>query len=245
MATLERPPPQPHLERLQKLFVKLLFCEPTRTAYCRSPRQVLSQYDLSPDYQKTLPDPNSEKFKVEAHGRRMRVFRETFEIFPKTIEMLDKNLADADGAGPGAAQGPDFNTFLSSDAFTDPAWGLPAPDGSGPGYENISKFYFWVRDVCGLSQPNAAIPLRTTVNSEFSAHLINVSKGRSDPFYAQFSNGVTWRENPAASPPWYVVTDQLRLGRIISPPAFMQFSGLPDMDALAPAGASSAPNIRQ
>jgi hypothetical protein len=243
MSTLERSPP-PHLERLQKLFIKLLFCEPTRAAYCQSPRQVLSQYDLSPDYQKSLPDPNSEKFKVEAHGRRMRVFRETFGQFPKTIEMLDKNLAETDGAGPVGGGGPDFNTFLSSDAFTDPAWGLPAPDGSGPGYENVSKFYFWIRDVCGLSQPNAPIPLRTTANSEFAVHLINVSKTRSDPFYAQFSNGVTWRENPGASPPWYVVTDQLQFGRIISPPAFIPYGGWPDMDALSPAGASTTPNIR-
>jgi len=239
MTLLAKSPP-PHLERLQKLFVKLLFCEPTRAAYCQSPRNVLSQYELSPDYQKSLPDPNSEKFKVEAHGRRMRVFRETFGQFSKTIEMLDNALAESGGTGPG----PDFNAFLSSDAFTDPGSGLPAPDGSGPGYDCIGKFYFWIRDVCNLSQPNASIPLRTTVNSEFAVHLINISKKPSDPFYSQFSNGVTWRETPGASPPWIVVTNQLQLGRIVSAPEFMPYGGWPDMDAIAPAGDSEEANIR-
>jgi len=239
MTALETSPPA-HLARLQKLFVKLLFCEPTRTAYCRSPHQVLAQYDLSPDYQKSLPDPDSENFKVEAHGRRMRVFRETFGQFPQTIEMLDKSLTETGGT----AQGPDFNAFLSSDSFTDPGCGLPAPDGSGPGYENVSQFYFWIRDVCGLSQPTAPVPLRTTVNAEFAVHLINISKMPSEQFYVQFSNGVTWRETPGASPPWYVVTDQLKLGRIVSAPDFIPYGDWPDMDALTPVGASAVPNIK-
>jgi len=239
MTTLEKSPPA-HLERLQKLFIKLLFCEPTRAAYCQSPQSFLSQYELSPDYQKVLPDANSEKFKVEAHGRRMRIFKETFGQFPKTIEALDKQLADSGGAG----QGPDFNSFLSSDAFTDPGWALPAPDGSGPGYESVSKFFFWIRDVCGLTRSNAPIPLRTTAYAEFAVHLINTSKTPSDPYYAQFSKGVTWRETPGASPPWYVVTDDLKFGRIISASDFQRFSDWPDMDDVTPPGAPTEPNIR-
>ena len=232
--------PPPHLERLQKLFIKLLFCEPTRVAYCQSPHQVLTQYELSPDYQKTLPDPNSKNFKVEANGRRMRVFREIFGQFPKTIEMLDKTLAESGGAG----QGPDFNAFLSSDAFMDPEWALPTPDGSGPGYDSISKFYFWIRDVCGLSEPNALVPLRTTVNAEFAAHLVNLSKTQCDPFYNLFSKGVTWRDTPGASPPWFVVTDQLQLGRIVNPSEYLPYGDLPDLDDVAPTGLSTDPNIR-
>lgn len=239
MNTLQKTPP-PHLERLQKLFIKLLFCEPTRAAYCQSPQAVLSQYDLSADYQRSLPDPNSEKFKVEAHGRRMRIFKETFGQFPQSIEMLDKNLSDSGGEG----QGPDFNAFLSSDAFTDPGWALPAPDGSGPGYESVSKFFFWIRDVCGLMGLDAPLQLRMTVYAEFAVHLINISKTPSVPFYQQFENGVTWHEAPGGSPPWFVVTSQLQLGKIGSEPEFQQYSDWPDMDAVMPPGAPTEPNIR-
>jgi hypothetical protein len=239
MNTLQKTPP-PHLERLQKLFIKLLFCEPTRAAYCQSPQTVLSQYDLSSDYQRSLPDPNSEKFKVEAHGRRMRIFKETFGQFPQTIEMLDKSLEDSDGTG----QGPDFNAFLSSDAFTDPGWALPAPDGSGPGYESISKFFFWIRDVCGLTGMNAPSQLRLTVYAEFAVHLINLSKTPCVPFYQKFSNGVMWCETPGESPPWFVVTDQLQLGKIGSASDFEPYSNWPDLDAVTPTGAPTEPNIQ-
>jgi hypothetical protein len=239
MTTLANSPPA-RLGRLQKLFVKLMFCEPTRVAYCQSPQSVLSEYDLSPDYQAALPDPDSEKFKVEAHGRRMRVFRETFGQFQRTIEMLDKNLAERGGIG----QGPDFNAFLSSDAFTDPGFALPAPDGSGPGYENVSKFFFWVREVCGTSRSDAPIPLRTTLHAEFGAHLVAQSKTPCDPYFAKFVKGVMWRESPDAGPPWFVVTDQLKLGRLDSAPRFLPYSGLPDLDTVQPQGSPSEPNIR-
>jgi len=239
METSENASRPVHLERLQDLFVKLLFCEQTRQSYCASPRTVLERYDLSPDYEKVLPDPDSENFKVEAHGRRMRVWKEAFQWFPKTIGMLDQGLQDANAAN----RPPDFNAFLSSDAFTDPARALLSPDGSGAGYENISKFFFWVRATCATSRPNADIPLRTTLHTEFAYYLITTSQGPCEDYYQQFQEGIRWRETPRVELPCYVMTGEFRLGRLMKASEIGPFRHLPDLDKVVEAGTGAAPNI--
>lgn len=237
LATESRPE---HLERLQTLFVKLLFCEPTRAAYCRTPDEVLAYYRLSTEYRKILPDADSEKFKVEAQGRRMRVFRETYQIFPNTIKELDENLKKLDN--PEA--GPDFNSFLSSDAFIDPNSALPAPDGSGAGYESVSKFFFWVRGTCRLMERNAPTGLRTAANTEFAHYLITQAGGRCDPYYDRFREGIRWCETPGTALPLYVLTNEFRLGKLNNAADAAPFLHLVDLDTVTPLAPPVEPNIR-
>lgn len=238
-ATVRDNPRPRHLLRLQGLFVKLLFCERTRVAYLSSPQAVLAQYGLGPDYARVLPDPDSETFKVEAHGRRMRVWHEVFETFPETVKMLDKGVTSATPDRP-----VDFNAFLSSDAFVDPYRGLPTPDGSGPGYESVSKFFFWLRETCDTTAPGTFVPLRTVSNTEFGRYLITQSRDASDDYYVQFRVGIRWDETPGAGLPTFVITPDFRLGRMVDQAQYMPYAGYLDLDTVAPLDRQPEPNIR-
>lgn len=106
------------LERLQSLFVRLLFSEP-----------VLAQFDLPPETRDQLPDPSMANFAAEARGSREIIRREIARRFPRTMEVLAHRAVEVGGPATTAA----VDAFLASDAFFDPARSLPHPAGVGPG----------------------------------------------------------------------------------------------------------------
>ena len=89
-----------------------------------------------------------------------------------------------------------FADFLCSDAFYDPGAGLPHPFGSGPGYENVSKFFFSAMAAVDFASPPDGPQARWLFNGNFAAYLLEQHSLGADDYYRQFAQGVIWRERP-------------------------------------------------
>lgn len=190
--------------RLQALHIRLLFCRRTQSAWRESPETVLEEQGLPPDLKSQFADINSAQFKAESHGRRIVVERSVTNTFQKTQNHLAKRLA-ASGFAPGV---PTFDDFLCSDFFLDPRNGLPHASGVGPGYENISKYFFWLRDVFALGSAGTDITLRTHAYSEFAVYLVNQTARPHDPYFDRFKGGLYWPRAPGDPMPVMLLSDK-------------------------------------
>lgn len=212
--------------KLQALHVRLLFCCQTRTAWRADPNAVLKSFDLPEDAAPLFVDLDSDNFQTEAHGRRVGVEKNIERYLPRTQEIV-KALPDG---------GPGFDDFLCSDNFFDPTHSLPHASGVGPGYENISKYFFWLRDAYGLGQPGTGIELRNAAYSEFSAWLINEFKRPHEPYYDRFKGGLYWHHTPGEELPMMLLSDKYVLFTLKNRDTIAQLPviGLIDLDQLTP-----------
>lgn len=217
---------------LQALHVRLLFCRHTRDAWLAGPGDVLSDFGLSAKDQHLFPDITGDRFKAESHGRRVVVERSTGNSFGET----QKYLAQRSAASGFTGADPTLDDFLCSDFFLDPHRGLPHSSGVGPGYENISKYFFWLRHAHGLDRGDADIALRTHAYSEFAIYLITQYQRPHDPYYDQFQGGLYWLETPGIALPVMLLSDKFVRYTLGNADTVAQLSGagLMDLDQLAP-----------
>ena len=220
------------LERLQTLFVRLLFCESTLDSYRQSPDTILADYGLSADVKAHLPDVDSSNFLAEARGRREVVRREVTPWFVKTGDALAQ-LASRPAAPFRMLR---FERFLSSDCFLDPRKSLPHPSGVGPGYEAVSRYFFWLREIYGAAEPSADVALRTAIYTDFAVYLMNKIAKPCDEYYKRFTGGVYWLRTPGQEAPVHVVTEQLYLATVGNREKIKQIGaiGLQDLDTVKP-----------
>lgn len=220
------------LEALQTLFVRLLFCQDTLSAYTADAPAVLERHGLPADTRPLLPDPASERFLAEARGRRLRVVRDVSNQFERTAAFFESLKETPQPGVPPLS----FDDFLSSDYFLDPRNSLPHPHGVGPGYESTSKFFFWMREAYGTGRPNTHVPLRTALNLDFAVYLMQLRQRPCHPYYDRFKGGVCWHETPSEAAPAYLLSDQLVLAKVTSSAKVGEILriGIVDLDTVAP-----------
>lgn len=223
-----------HLEKQQNLFVRLLFCDDTLARYKDDPQSVAKAFGLDTDVIDTLPDPDGRQMRAERHGRKMAVLSEIRRNYPNGYPALETR--------------DDFTIerFLSSDEFYDPAAALPHPYGVGQGYENSSKFFFWVRRVLGLDDPGVDPQLRLMVFGDFASYLVGQASGGAHDYYRRFGQGVFWRETPGTDLPLLYMTAERHFFRytLDAQRAELDRQGSADLDALAPEARPPRINIR-
>ena len=231
--------PLDRAERLQNLYIRLLFCEPIVVEWRRDADAVLAEFGLEPADRALLPDCDSENFISEARGRRQAVRREMGRWFGRTAGVLEQRESNPATPLPG------IDDFLGSDHFHDPMKALPHPYGVGPGYESISKYFFWLREVHRLVEPGADIELRTAVYSDFAQYLMDQISRPCHEFYKRFTGGVYWPQIPGQAAPVHLVSDQMYFFTIQDPAKISQLSqiGLQNLDAVAPVAWELEPNI--
>ncbi|MGB0631621.1 MAG: hypothetical protein ACPGRZ_13100 [Alphaproteobacteria bacterium] len=220
--------------RLQELFVRLLFCDDTFEAYRTDPQRLLSIYDLDGSALAALPKPDTPQLQAERQGRRTGVEQEIRKVFGQSYGLLEKH------------PGYDFGDFLCSDAFYDPGAGLPHPFGSGPGYENASKFYFWVVAALDFASAPDGAQTRWMVNGDFAAHLIEQHNLGADDYYRRFAEGVFWRERADTALPVIHMNGDRQVFRIADAAALDSLldAGTVCLDDLSPVPAPGLENIR-
>lgn len=220
------------LAALQTLYVHLLFRHDTLNAYAEDAARTLEQYGLPASVKTLLPDPSDDGFLAEVRGRRMLVVREVAKYFERTAAFFESL-----GRSPRPAVAPlSFDAFLSSKYFLDPMNSLPHPNGIGPGFESISKFFLWMRKEYGTDRPGAHLPLRMALNTDFAVYLMGIRQRPAHPYYDRFKGGVLWSETPGAPVPVHFVGEQLLIAKITSPEKrdALLAIGIVDLDTLAP-----------
>lgn len=223
---------RPQLESLQTLLIRLMFSAATLKDFQDDPRRTLEQHGLPADAERLLPDPRSKNFLAEAHGRQIVVEREISARFERTVAFFNNR-----GTQAGPDTGPlAFGEFLASDYFLGTRHALPHPDGVGPGYENVSKFYFWIRDRYGLDRPGANIALRLSVYADFALYLLYLRKRPCHPYYDRFKGGVCWSQVPGRRVPLMLLTDDQVLATVNNPAKADEILrvGIVDLDAVVP-----------
>ena len=217
---------------MQALYIGLLFCRSTRDAWLAAPDALLRDHGLTADDRRLFPDITGDRFKTESHGRRVVVERAIGNSFSET----QKYLATRAAASGFSDINPGIDDFLCSDFFLDPHRSLPHSSGVGPGYENISKYFFWLRDSHGLDRPATDVTLRTHAYSEFALYLITQYQRPHDPYYDQFQGGLYWVETPGIAMPVMLMSDKFVRYTLGNADTVAQLpgAGLVDLDQLAP-----------
>lgn len=232
---------RPQLEALQTLFIRLLFSGETLKAFQDAPDGVLDRYGLPASARRLLPDPHSKNFLAESRGRRIGVVREIDARYERTAAFF-KDRARQAGPGPAPLQ---YDEFLASDYFLDPDHALPHPYGVGPGYENVSKFFFWLRDRYGLNRPGADIGLRASVYSDFALYLVTLRMRPCHPYYDRFKGGVCWTQVAGQDVPAMLLTEDQVLVTLKDPAKAGEIRrvGIVDLDTLVPEPPEREPAI--
>lgn len=220
--------------KLQALHISLLFCARTRERWTAGPDAVLAAFGLAPGDRALIADITTEQFGAEAHGRRVVVERGIGRYFGSTLALLSERGTD-----------PGFDDFLCSEFFLDPRHGLPHRSGVGQGYENVSKWFFWLQHEFALDRPGADVALRTEAYAEFAVWLIDEYKRPHDPFYDQFQGGLYWPQSPGEALPVIVLTEDYKQVTIPDAKIADQLPriGLVDLDTLRPPELEAEPSL--
>lgn len=210
--------------RLQTLAVRLMFCDTTYELYRRDPGSAAAAFGLEASALAYLPAADMPQLRAERRGRKLGVLGEIRKTFGQAYPLIE--------ALPEYA----FENFLCDDAFFDPTSGLPHPYGTGPGYENASKFFFWARTHLTLSGAPGRVNAGLAMKGDFSAYLIDQHKRGSHEYYRRFSQGVFWREFPHRLLPIILMTAERHVFRIDDAARGDQVrrSGAFDLDGLTP-----------
>lgn len=211
-------------ERLQTLMVRLLFCDMTFEKYRRDPAAAAAAFGLGPQSLALLPAADTPQLLAERHGRKMGVLGEVKKIFGQAYPLID------------AIPEYRFEDFLCDDAFFDASSGLPHPYGVGPGYENASKFFFWVRKRLDFTRTSTRINAGLTMKGDFSAYLINLHNRGSHDYYRRFQHGIYWHEFPDRPLPVIMMTPERQVFRVTETAPYRSVcqSGAIDIDRLEP-----------
>lgn len=223
---------RPQLEALQTLLIRLMFSATTLKSFQDDPGKVLEQCGLPAEAERLLPDPHSKNFLAEGRGRQVVVEREISARFERMVAFFSDRARQ-----PGPDTGPlDFGEFLSTDYFLGTSHALPHPDGVGPGYENVSKFYFWIRDRYGLNRPGANVALRLSVYADFALYLLYLRKRPCHAYYDRFKGGVCWSKVPGQPVPMMLLTDDQVLATVSNPAKAEEIRrvGIVDLDTVVP-----------
>jgi hypothetical protein len=207
--------------KLQALHIRLLFCPITQNNWLTESVAVLDTFGLPAEMQDRIPDITTDQFKAESNGRRIIVECSIRKAFPETQQYLDTH--------PGS---PTFDDFICSENFFNPKSGLPHTSGVGQGYENDSKYFFWLKQNMQLTEPNCDIGLRDKLYTDFATWLINEYNRPHDPYFDQFEGGLYWAKKPEDDKPVILLSDEYVLYTLNDPNTVKQLSkiGLTNLD---------------
>ncbi|MBK20116.1 MAG: hypothetical protein CMM52_14885 [Rhodospirillaceae bacterium] len=211
--------------KLQALHVKLLFCRATQENWLQNPNTILAEFNLPASARDKIADITTDQFRAESHGRRGLVERSLAKTFPETQKHLEISSAQAS-----------FEAFLCSEDFLNPKTGLPHISGVGQGYENNSKYFFWLKRTMRLASADCDVELRNKAHTEFATWLINEYKRPHDPYFDQFEGGLYWMQTPGAAKPVILLSDQFVVYTLNDPNTISQLPkiGLTDLDDVSP-----------
>ena len=135
-----------------------------------------------------------------------------------------------------------FGDVLCPDAFYDPGAGLPHPFGSGPGYENVSKFFFSAMAAVDFASLPNGPQARWMFNGDFAAYLLEQYNLGADDYYQQFAQGVIWCERPGIPLPAIHMNLDRQVFRIADMAAIVA-AGAVRLETLAPEPVPEDENI--
>ncbi len=182
------------LVAIQRLHIRLLYCQRTVDSYTRDPDSLLRAMNLDAHWRKLLPDTTCVGHITEMRGRRIQAVTDLNRTFRATFDRIVGHRATVVAVADSAW----FRDYLSSEQFFDPAWSLPHPTGIGRGYEGTSRFFFWLRIYFGLREPSCNPMLRDDVYLDFASELDALQATAVDPLWEWLKHGFYWQSHPGS-----------------------------------------------
>ena len=136
---------------------------------------------ISPILTKYLKCIDIDKYRSEVYGRRILISNEISDRFKVSLKIYFKNDSFS---SKDFVEDECLSLFFNSSFFIKSKYGLPAVEGIGNGYENISKFYFWALE--NVTNKDFIEMLQL----EMSVYLIMQNESSLDTYFKRFSNGI-------------------------------------------------------
>lgn len=182
------------LRRVQAVHLRLLYSEDFINEYRSDADAVFRKWGLPGHWRGLLPDPASDGFLAEVHGRRVMAAEDVYASYAATLSHLGCNSVRD------LYRAPFFLTYLGSMEFFDHAHSLPDPTGVGRGYEGYSRFFFWFRRHFGITRTQQ-LAVRDELYLDFAAEVDSRKRGALDPYWDRFQHGMFWSQVPGAMSP--------------------------------------------
>jgi hypothetical protein len=176
---------------LQKLYVRLFFCDQTLRQFKKSPKGLLKKKKIPLVWSKYLPNVRSENFQAESRGRRFLTAIEVRHYFIYTFGYLlrkGKRVANEDVLNSRV-----FRSFISSDHFFLPQYGLFHASSVGKGYEIPSKFYQWMKNVYLKKVDKRNHRLYNLLREDFALYVLEQAKNSNDVRFQKLLNGIFFK----------------------------------------------------
>ena len=170
------------MKNLQRLSIQIFFSTNLKDEYERDAKKLLKRKSIPFRYNDYLPNVKDQSFVSESYGRRFLITREVFKRFKSLFSLYlkkeDIQISDVINSSL-------LNEYFESDYFFGCERSFPHYTGLGKGYENSSKFFFFIIDKFKdnfefLLEAYTAISLHINFQATFSDVL----------FYEGFKKGV-------------------------------------------------------
>ena len=133
---------QSKLQIIQECSIRLYFDQSFLASFKHEKDVFLEQFGLSSEVEKFFPNVLSLPFIVESHGRKFLIAKELSSRFRNFFQShLNKNEVSIVEIVASSV----FTRFLESREFYSRDFCFPHYTGIGPGHENVSKFFFFVK----------------------------------------------------------------------------------------------------
>lgn len=173
------------LANLQEVLVRAYFSDSLLDQLAKDREGTLIRLGIVPGHYDLVPHPGAADFQAECWGRRSMVAREIHRRYPRFLRHVI-----GERAGPAKlAHHICFRSFLDSEQFFSPEFAMEHPYGMGRGYENVSKFFFWLKEQ--EMDPRALNDLYL----DFSFFVAVMAAHSELEFFRKAKAGIVFRDN--------------------------------------------------
>jgi hypothetical protein len=187
------------MKNLQKLSIQLFFSSSLREEYKKDVQKLLNNKGIPLKYKDFLPNIEEASFFSESYGRKFLITREIFKRYKNFFKVYFKkeNILINDVVGSKL-----LDDYFKSEIFFGHKIAFPHYSGLGKGYENSSKFFFFLVDSF-REEDNLMIEAFTSI----ACHLNYQASFSNILFFKNFEKGVIF----SIKKRFFVVVDGYRL----------------------------------
>ena len=162
---------QSKLQQMQEFSIRLYFDQSFLVSYKYGKRDFVNGFGLSPEEERFFPNVLSLSFVVESHGRKFLIAK---ELSSRVQNFFQSHLNKNEVSITEIIEASIFTRFLESKEFYSRVFCFPHYTGIGPGHENVSKFFFFVKKQLLNNSEECSLLLDISLVLNFHAKLTDL-----------------------------------------------------------------------